>query len=231
VVKVPGEVPEETSLELCGGTHVGRTGEIGGFRIITEESIAAGTRRVEAVTGEGLEALLDARLDLLKQSAERLKVPEEDLPRGIGQLVDQLKEQRRQLKKYRSADAAQSANEIVSKARSLDNGLVFFSGRVDGVSVEELRKMSDTLRSRADGPAGLVLLSVEDGKVHIVAAFDDAFQKQGIRAGDVCRNLGKALGGGGGGKPGMAQGQGKDPARADEALEQTVAELLEKLRT
>jgi alanyl-tRNA synthetase len=90
--------------------------------------------------------------------------------------------------------------------------------------------MSDSIRARSDGHVGLVLVSVEGDKVHIVAAFDEAFQKKGIRAGDVCRLLGRELGGGGGGKPGMAQGQGKKPDLAEEALKRTVSDILKQMK-
>ena len=91
--------------------------------------------------------------------------------------------------------------------------------------LEELRRMADTIRGRSQDPAGLILLSVEDGRVHIVAAFDEAFQKKGVRAGDFCRSIGKALGGGGGGKRGMAQGEGKEPEKADQAMDRAVRQV------
>ena len=224
-----GEV-DETSKELCGGTHVRHTGEIGGFRIISEESIAAGVRRIEAATGEGLEALIDRKLKILKEAALLAKTGDDELLQAILSLQEQSKELRRELKVYRAAGAEDALRTIMEGGRRFPGGLIFYSGRVDGLPVEEVRKMSDTIRGKSAEPTGLVLISVEGEKVHIVAAFDAVFQERGLRAGDICRNLGKTLGGGGGGKPGMAQGQGKDAAGADPALEQVCEEIIKILK-
>jgi alanyl-tRNA synthetase len=220
---------DATSKELCGGTHVRHTGEIGGFRIISEESIAAGVRRIEAATGEGLEALIDRKLKILKEAAQLVKTGEEELLHAILSLQDQSKELRRELKVFRAAGAEDALRTIMERGRRFPGGMVFYSGRVDGLPVEEVRKMSDAIRGKSNEPTGLVLISVDGEKVHIVAAFDEAFQERGLRAGDVCRNLGKTLGGGGGGKPGMAQGQGKDAAKADPALEQVCEKIIQTL--
>jgi alanyl-tRNA synthetase len=214
---------------LCGGTHVNATGEIGGFRILSEESIAAGTRRIEAATGGGLEAFLDGKLAILHQASHLLKTTDEALISQIEQLQGQLKEYRRTLKKYQAGSAEKTAREIMERGECYQGDLKFYWGRVEDLPVEELRKMSDWIRSRADRPTGLVLLSVEGGRVHIVAAFDEAFQDKGIHAGKVCRSIGNSLGGGGGGKPGMAQGQGKNIEGADQALSEAVNEIREKM--
>ena len=220
---------DERSVELCGGTHVGRTGEIGGFRIVSEESIAAGTRRIEAATGPGLDEILDRKLKILAELSEALKVSDQDLTRTVKSLQDQLKEARKEIRKIQASEAAGQVDRIRDEGLSLAGGLRLFSGRLEGLPVDEARRMCDGLRGSADGKAGVVLLSVDGERVHIVAAFDKPFIEGGVKAGDVCRELGRELGGGGGGKPGMAQGQGKDPGRAEEVLEAAVARIREAI--
>ncbi|MBU0753806.1 MAG: hypothetical protein KJ645_01610, partial [Planctomycetes bacterium] len=141
---------------------------------------------------------------------------------GIESLKDQAKEQRKALREFRRQETDKHTDEILEGAKVLAGQLKLFAFRLDHLSIDELRRLSDTVRSKSEGPTGLILLSVEEGHVNIVTAFDDQFQAKGVRAGDICREIGKAMGGGGGGKPNMAQGQGKNPEQADQALAQAV---------
>ena len=225
VVIVGGRDPEHTSRELCGGTHVRFTGEIGAFRILSEESVAAGVRRIEAATGAELEALLDRKLQILHAACERLKSTEEALVLNIEKLQTLVKEQRKEIRKYRSSGAEARLQEILERGKGFPGLGTLFQGRVDGLPVEELRGMVDRIRKKASTPVGLILLSVDGDRVHIVSAFDEPFRERGADAGRVCRDLGRALGGGGGGRPNMAQGQGKKTGEADRALAEIVAAL------
>jgi len=226
VVSVDNNTKDKRSVELCGGCHVGRTGEIGSFRIISEESIAAGIRRIEAASGEGLEKIIDEKLLILQDLCNNLKVTDSDLPRNVKSLQDQLKENRKVLKKIRSSEAAETAKSLLNSGIKLAGGQVLYSGIVEGLQIEDVRKMSDSIRSGSKEKAGIILLSIDEEKVLIVAAFDEPFIQHGVRAGDVCKIIGTELGGGGGGKPSMAQGQGKNPAKADSVLKKAIEKIV-----
>jgi len=212
---------EATSKELCGGTHVARTGEIGPFRVVAEGSIASGIRRIEALTGEGALARSREERDLLRTVCERLKVPEDLLLRKIDTVLEEAKTARAALEKARRGNLGATAGELASSAESLEGGRLLVRS-LEGLGPKELREVADQVRrvwtgERAEG--ALVLGSVEEGgKVHLIAAATSGLAGRRVHAGEIVRDLARALGGGGGGRPDLAQGQGADGTRLEQEL-------------
>ncbi|MFG0318306.1 MAG: alanine--tRNA ligase [Planctomycetota bacterium JB042] len=226
VVRVVDEERGEAfeSVELCGGTHCRNTGEIGLFKIVSDGAIAAGVRRLIALTGRG--ALRWARE---KEAANRavarlLKSAEDEIEPRVKSLLEERSRLEKEIQKTKRAAAASSFDEIRAAGVDLGGGTLYVH-TLEGVGTEELRALSDRLVG-GDGEAVVVLTGVEGGgddrKVSIVAACTAGAVKKGVKAGDLCRSIGKALGGGGGGRPQMAQGQGKDVDRLEAALADAV---------
>jgi alanyl-tRNA synthetase len=215
---LPRDVRQQPfSYELCGGTHVDSTGDIGLFLITSEGSAAAGIRRIEAVTGRGAYDLVQRRFTALKQIATRLATTPEDAPIKTGNLMDELNEAHKQI--------AQLRRELASHefARNLEAtprvaGVPVLAARLPNADVDTLREMSDRFRQRY--PSGVaVLASVSaDGHPLLVAAVTEDLVQRGLRAGDLVKHVAQPLGGGGGGRPTLAQAGGKDATHLDEAL-------------
>jgi len=220
VVEVPG-----FSRELCGGTHCGRTGEIGLVKVTAERGIASGTRRIEAVTGEGSLGRFREDYEIVHALEEQLCVPRDQVLAEIRRRFDQVRELQRAVDKQklgavrvrlvRAAEEAAAAGERV------------LAERVDGLEAQELRELADELRAKLR--SGVVVLgrAGQDKASLLVAVTDDL--KGTIPAGDLVRTLGKRIGGGGGGRPDLAEAGGKDPSRLDEALREAVAIVNERL--
>ena len=222
-VQASGE--DQASIELCGGTHVRRTGDIGGFAILGEESIASGVRRVEAATSRALDVCMNQQRTLLCDAAKMLKVPVAELTRAIGDLQQQAKDLRKEIASSREAKAGERIEEIIGAGRDLGGGKFFFSGRVDGLNPPDLKKLIDKIRGRAKGPIGAVLVSRVGDRANFVAVVDEALLECGVMAANaICGELGKRTNGGGGGRPTMAQGQGN----ASGDLDQLLATALDK---
>jgi alanyl-tRNA synthetase len=203
------------SLELCGGTHTGRTGEIGLFRLVQERGIASGTRRIEAVTGEGsLERFRGA--DGIVHSLERqLSVPRENILEELERRAEQLRVLQRELERQRVARLRERLSEQAAAAQS-HGGIKVFTGRADGLGPQEMRELADSLRG--DLRSGVVVLGRAEGdKASLLVAVTQDL-KQRLPAGELVRELGKLIGGGGGGRPDMAEAGGKQPERLDDAL-------------
>jgi len=210
-VTVKAADQDRSSIELCGGTHVRSTGEIGGFAILGEESIASGVRRVEAATSTALEEYLNGQRALLRDAAKMLKVPATELIRAIGDLQQQAKNLRKEIAQSREAKAGERLEAIIGSGRDLGEGKFFFSGRVDGLNPPDLKKLIDKVRGRSKGPFGIVLVSRNGDRANFVAAVDEALLECGVMAANaICDELGKRTSGGGGGAPhdGPGAGQG-----------------------
>lgn len=216
----------EYSTELCGGTHVQRAGDIGLFKIIGETGVASGVRRIEAVTGYGAEAWVQAQQDSLQAVAAAIKTE----PTKAAEKVAQLAKRNKALEKELQAAKAQLATG--GSAASTDdavelNGMKLLTRRVDGVDAQTLRDTMDQLRSKL-GASVVVLGSVEDDKVRLVAGVSKAETKQ-VHAGKLVGKIAELVGGKGGGRPDMAQAGGNKPEQLDAALASVpdlVAELL-----
>ncbi|KAF1858416.1 hypothetical protein Lal_00014927 [Lupinus albus] len=204
-----------SSKELCGGVHVTRTGDIGLFKIVSESGVAAGIRRVEAVTGEGALALVQSINRKLNEAAGALKTSPDELPVRIAQVQDQVKSLEKEIAALKSKLAAGQGDELVTKAIDV-NGIKVLAATMEGADVGSLRETMDKLKDKLK-TAAIVLASVADGKVSLIAGVTpDATGK--VKAGDLVNFVAKQVGGKGGGRPDMAQAGGTDPAALPEAL-------------
>jgi alanyl-tRNA synthetase len=217
------------SNELCGGTHVDETGDVGLFLITSEGSAAAGIRRIEAVTGRGAYELVQRRSHALKHTAELLQTAPEDAPHKTSELVEALDEARKQISALRrELTANQFVKQLLEVARAQDIPLL--TATLPDTDADTLRLMSDQFRQRY--PSGVaVLASVgKDGRPILVASVSDDLVKRGLHAGELVKHVAALLGGGGGGKPTLAQAGGKDASRLPEALQSVSAWITEKLK-
>jgi len=205
-----------TSRELCGGTHVARTGDIGLFKIVAESGVAAGVRRVEAVTGMGAVAHIQRLEDTLLEAAERLKAQPADVPARIGQLQDQVKGLEKALDRYKSRLAASQGNDLADQAVEI-RGIKVLATRVDGADAKALRELADKLRDKLKSCV-LALGSGLEGKVTLIAAVTPDLTDR-IKAGELVNFLAAQVGGKGGGKPDLAQAGGSQPEHLPRALQ------------
>jgi alanyl-tRNA synthetase len=204
------------SRELCGGTHVERTAQIGGLHITSEGSAAAGVRRIEAVTGRVAQELIQSHLVTLDQTAAFLGVAPEEVYRRSISLMAQLQEYEKKLKELQRKLARVEFERLLAKTRDV-KGVKVISLQVEVPDVALLREMSDWFRDRL-GSAVVVLGAVLEGKPTIIATVTDDLVKRGLHAGKLVKEVAQIVGGGGGGKPTMAQAGGKDAAYLGDAL-------------
>jgi alanyl-tRNA synthetase len=211
---------EDVSRELCGGTHVAATSEIGLFHVTTETSSASNVRRIEAVTGPEAARLFQERTQRLHEIAARLKVPEHEVVNAVERLNARVKE----LEKKPKASAAVDLDDLVGSAEAKEGVPVLLKALPD-TDPSSLRDISDTVRQRLGNEGVVVLGSAVDGRVHLVANVGPGAVERGIRAGDIVRAAAPVVGGGGGGRDTLAQAGGKDPEKLDEALATALAEI------
>ncbi|HJV81958.1 alanine--tRNA ligase [Noviherbaspirillum sp.] len=205
-----------SSKELCGGTHVTRTGDIGLFKIVSEGGVAAGIRRVEAVTGEAALAFVQNLAARINEAAGALKVQPEELTQRIVQVQDQVKSLEKELSTLKSKLASSQGDELVAKAVDI-NGIKVLAATLNGADVPVLRETMDKLKDKLK-TAAIVLAAVKDGKVSLIAGVtQDATSK--VKAGDLVNFVAQQVGGKGGGRPDMAQAGGTDPSGLPKALE------------
>ena len=200
---------EDFSCELCGGSHVKNVGQIGRFKIVSEGGIAAGVRRIEAVTGRA--ALKDAthQAEILNSVATLLKVRAEDLPAQVEKILAEDKSMRKQLDEVQKLKERAEAQKLLVGVEEV-NGLKYLKSVVKTKTPDELRDMADFLIDKLDGGV-LVLAAVNDGKVSLVVKADKKALSAGVHAGKIVKEISKLVGGGGGGRPDMAQAGGKNP--------------------
>jgi len=204
-----------TSKELCGGVHVTRTGDIGLFKIVSEGGVAAGIRRVEAVTGEGALALVQSINRKLNEAAGALKTSPDELSGRIAQVQDQVKTLEKEIAALKSKLASGQGDELLGKAVDV-NGIKVLAATMEGADVATLREAMDKLKDKL-GSAAIVLASVVDGKVSLIAGVTkDATGK--VKAGELVNFVAQQVGGKGGGRPDMAQAGGTDPSGLPGAL-------------
>jgi alanyl-tRNA synthetase len=204
------------SYELCGGVHVGETGEIGPFVIVSEGSVSAGIRRVEALTGRGAVEYIQHNLNTLGELAHRLGTTPEHAAERIENLQAELAATRKQVAQLQRDMARASFNAMVNNVESI-NGVQVLVTQVDGVTVDNLREMADWFRNKVKSGV-LVLGSVVDDRPQLIAAVTDDLTRKGLHAGNLIKAVAAVVGGGGGGRPNMAQAGGKDASKLPEAL-------------
>ena len=204
------------STELCGGTHLDRTGEIGLLKVAGEGAVASGVRRVEAVAGPAAIESVARKEAALREAAELLKIGPLEVPKRLQKLLEEQRALEKQLTELEGRLARSRAEDLVKAARQV-NGVAVIAGRIDGLDADGLRAVADTLRNRLG--SGIVCVgSVVDGKVNLIAAVTKDLTSR-FQAGKLIQEVAKAVGGGGGGRPDLAQAGGKDPAKLDAALE------------
>jgi len=204
------------SQELCGGTHVYQTGEIGLFRIISEGSVGAGVRRIEAVTGRTAFQLVQKRLNVLDAAATHLGCPPEEVERAVLRLMGEVHDQQKENAELRRGMARLEFEALLLVVQEVA-GVKVLAGQVDVADVETLREMTDWGRNRL-GSVVTVLGAVIDGKPNLVAAVTPDLVERGLKAGTLIQHVARVIGGGGGGRPTLAQAGGKDASKLGEAL-------------
>jgi alanyl-tRNA synthetase len=215
VVKV-GHQGDEFSRELCGGTHVMRTSQIGPFRILSESSVAAGVRRIEAVTGTAAQRLVQERLDVMEESAAYLGCAPEEMGRRVLSVLDEQQRLRKQVEQLNREISRQRFASMLAQVQDV-GGTSVLAAQVDAPGVDTLREMCDWFREQM-GSGAIVLGAVIDDRPSIVSAVTPDLVERGLHAGNLVRAVAQTVGGGGGGKPTMAQAGGRDPNRLPEAL-------------
>ena len=203
------------SIELCGGTHVRRTGDIGLFKIVSEGGVASGVRRIEAITGPGALAYLYERENKLREAAEMLRASPEEVPRKVEQLIQRLKGLERELDQLRGKLAAGGSKDLAAEAKEV-KGIKVLAARLDGVDAKGLREAMDRLKDKL-APAAIVLAAVADNKVSLIAGVTKDLAGR-LHAGELVNQVAVRVGGKGGGRPDMAQAGGTDPSGLDAAL-------------
>jgi alanyl-tRNA synthetase len=205
------------SKELCGGTHVDSTGEIGILLITAESSIGAGLHRIEAVTGRGGERVIESRFVALRDTARELGGSVEEAPEKVKALIGDLESERKRALALERELARRMVEDLLDRAQKV-NGVTVLTSRVPALAMPVLREMGDILRDRLR--SGIVVLAtIHNGRPSFLAMVTPDLTARGFHAGEIINQVAKVTGGGGGGQPGMAQAGGRDASKIDEALE------------
>jgi alanyl-tRNA synthetase len=204
-----------TSRELCGGTHVSRTGDIGLFKIVGESGVAAGIRRVEAVTGKGALAYVQEQETKLAGAAQLLKAPIAELESRIAQLQESARTAERELARLKARAASSAGDDLAGNAVDV-KGAKVVAAALDGSDVKTLRETMDKLKDKLKS-AAIVLASVNDGKVTLIAGVTSDLTGK-VKAGDLVNHVAQQVGGKGGGRADMAQAGGTNAAALPQAL-------------
>ncbi len=215
-----------TSRELCGGTHVARTGDIGFFKVVGEGGVAAGIRRIEAVTGEGALKWVQAQEAAVNAAAAALKAPAAELEAKIAQLIEGAKASERELAKLKAKAASSAGDDLAGSAVDV-KGAKVLAASLDGADVKSLRETMDKLKDKLKS-AAIVLSSVADGKVTLIAGVTPDLTAK-VKAGELVNHVAQQVGGKGGGRPDMAQAGGTDPSGLPAALKSVAAWVEQRL--
>jgi alanyl-tRNA synthetase len=214
----------EFSKELCGGTHLENVGQVGLFKIIGEESVASGTRRITALTGKAALDYVRAEEETLSQVAATLRVPTAQAVDRVAALLEEVKNLKKQLaqrKEQGNPGTKLSTDELISAATEV-NGIKVIAQTIDNANPDELRQLIDVLRRKLPERMAVLLASAIEGKVHLASAVTADLIEQGYHAGKWLKEVAPKVGGGGGGRPDMAQAGGKDPAKIPDALDHAI---------
>ena len=216
------------SKELCGGTHVKNTAEIGLFKLVSEAGVAAGVRRIEALTGEGLMRYYENQEQELAEAAKAAKTTPADLKAKIESMLEEIKALHAENDKLKSKLANESLGDVMNQVRDV-KGVKVLAAKVADVDMNGLRGLGDQLKDKL-GEGVIVLASVQGDKVNLMVTATDEAQKKGAHAGNLVKAIAGLVGGGGGGRPNMAQAGGKNPAGIADALAQAKSALEEQLK-
>ena len=223
VIDFPG-----VSMELCGGTHVSNTAEIGLFKIVSEAGVASGIRRIEAVSGQAVLDYLNVRDKVVRDLGDRFKAKPEELPNRITNLQNELKDTQKQLAAVKSELAIAKSDQLLAKAESIGEFKIIVA-QLGDVDTEALKTAAERLQQKL-GNSAVVLASIpEPDKVSLVAAFSPEVNKKGLQAGKFIGGIAQICGGKGGGRPNLAQAGGRDASKLQEALESARNLLIEGL--
>jgi alanyl-tRNA synthetase len=223
VIDFPG-----VSMELCGGTHVSNTAEIGLFKIISESGVAAGIRRIEAVAGPAVLEYLNVRDQVVRELGDRFKAKPEEVVERVSTLQEELKTTQKQLAALKSELAVAKSDRLLGEAEPVGDFKILVA-QLEGVDADALKTAAERLLQRI-GEGAVVLGSVPEAeKVSLVAAFSPGVNQQGLQAGKFIGAIAKLCGGGGGGRPNFAQAGGRDPSQLPSALEQAKTQLQKEL--
>ncbi len=204
------------SSEFCGGTHVNNSGQIGAFKILSENGVAAGVRRIEAITGTAIYHRLGEAEQTVNKASELLKTPSDSLVSRITALTEELKANKKELEQYKQQEMGSSLDGLLEKARTI-NDVQLITGEFADYEVDELRGLCDRIKEKVKGSV-IVLTSVKDGKVTFIVSVTDDLLDKGYHAGNMVKKIAAAAGGGGGGKADMAQAGAKDPSKISDAF-------------
>jgi alanyl-tRNA synthetase len=217
----------EFSKELCGGTHLDNTGQVGLFKIVGEESVSAGTRRISALTGRAALERVRKVEAALAETAAVLKAPTDDVPHRVAAMMKELRDLKRQLASGPRTGQI-SADELLGQAETLGGAKVIVAEVPEGTA-DDMRQLIDQMRHKG-GTVAALLGSRAEGKVTLVAGVSGDLEKKGVNAGNWIRPVAKAVGGSGGGRPNMAQAGGKEPDKLPEALDEARREIRMQLK-
>lgn len=215
------------SMEFCGGNHADNTSDLGLFKIVSESGVGAGVRRIEAVTSKEAYEFLQQRNNILNDAANKLKVAQvKDVPAKIDQTLSQVKELERQKQALEDKFASQQAADVFKDVQTI-NGKTLIASQVNVSGMNQLRQLADQWKAKNLSDVLVLGTATEDGKVNLIAAMSDAAMKDGLKAGDLIKEIAPLVGGGGGGRPNLAQAGGKKPEGMQAALK-AAAEWLAK---
>ncbi|CAL8465000.1 g4535 [Coccomyxa elongata] len=225
VVEIPG-----ASMELCGGTHVERTAQIGAFKVVSEAGIASGVRRIEAVVGPAAVQYLNQVDAVVRTLASQLKVKFDDIPGRVAALVEDAYSAQKEVAKLRAELALAKSAALADSAATTASGARVVVSRLDGIESKALQEAAKGLQERLGEQSAVALMGAsEEGKVAIVVALGGGAVKKGLKAGAIAGSLAKLCGGGGGGRPNLATAGGKDPSGLPAALEAAEKQLMAEL--
>jgi alanyl-tRNA synthetase len=208
------------SRELCGGTHLDSVAQVGLFKLIGEESVAAGTRRITALVGKAALDFVRQEEEILSDLAGLLRVPAGQVGERLSSLLDEVKTLKKQLAERRPATGARvSADDLLATAQQVAGATAVIQA-LENVTPEEMRQLVDVLRRKQETGLAVLLVTAVDGKVQLVAGLSRDLIERGLHAGNWLKEVAPLVGGGGGGRPDLAQAGGKSPDKIPAALEQ-----------
>ena len=216
------------SIELCGGAHLKNTAQVGSFKIVSENGVAAGVRRIEALTGEGALQHYQAQEDEVRTLSQMVKATPDKLVARVEQLLAEQKELAKELEKLKAKLAGGAADEILDQKTEI-SGVTVLAAEVKDMDGNAMRTLGDQLKNKL-GSGVIVLAGAKDGKVSLMAMATDDVVKKGVHAGNIIKAAAAVCGGGGGGRPNMAQAGGKDASKIGEALAKAKEVVAEQIK-